>query len=167
MKDSVDLAGIGEVPPDWMHRQKEVSPAEAQPLPGAYLKWYDVHPTDEAVADTERSQARAFLEHQTDRGALAFRNELGFVVLHRSGTFHFLIVCVWREVNELWQVLYAKDTGGTYQQVADVERFRPLQCVWELGPTAHERQAWSRYLFSARDGASKWAYVDDVYQGAV
>ena len=168
MKELVDLAGLGEVPPGWSHIQKEVSPGGAQPLPGAYLKWYDVHSPDRVISEAERDQARRFLEHETDSGALAFRNELGFVILHRSGAaFHFLIVCVWREVNEMWQVLYLKEADGTYQQIPDAERFRPVQCVWELGPTSHEREAWSRYLSSPRDEASKRAYVEDLYTGRI
>ncbi|WP_328523065.1 hypothetical protein [Kribbella sp. NBC_00359] len=168
MTESVDLTGLGEVPTDWSHIRKESRPSDAQSLPGVYLKWYDVSAPDNAVSKAEQDQARRFLEQETGRGALAFRNELGFVILHRSGAaFHFLIVCVWREVNEIWQVLYVKEAGGTYHQVPDAGLFRPMQCVWELGPTSHEREAWSNYLLSPRDEASKLAYVEDLHQGAV
>jgi hypothetical protein len=40
-------------------------------------------------------------------------------------------------------------------------------CVWELGPALHEREAWVRYLYSARDVAARRAYLADVYSGMV
>jgi hypothetical protein len=39
--------------------------------------------------------------------------------------------------------------------------------VWELGPVWHERNAWVRFLSSARDDAAKQAYLDDRFAGEV
>jgi hypothetical protein len=36
-----------------------------------------------------------------------------------------------------------------------------------LGVICHERQAWQRYLFSARDTAAKRAWLADTYAGEV
>lgn len=97
-------------------------------------------------------------------------DDLGFVLLHRCGAeFYFLIVCTWRQANELWETVY-------YKQDAKMDRFAlfpreephiPTFCVWELGVVAHEMQAWSRFLKSARDGAAAGAYLDDRFSGPV
>ena len=43
-------------------------------------------------------------------GELGDLGELGFVVLHRCGeSFYFLLVCTWRNENELWETVWAKD----------------------------------------------------------
>ena len=47
-------------------------------------------------------------------GDLGRLGELGFVVLHRCGEdFYFLLVCTWRNENELWETVWAKDGGTT------------------------------------------------------
>ena len=43
----------------------------------------------------------------------------------------------------------------------------PTFCVWVLGAVWHEQQAWTRYLYSERDDAAKYAYVQDQMTGLV
>ncbi|MER5465709.1 hypothetical protein ABT010_34545 [Streptomyces sp. NPDC002668] len=154
------FGGLGEVPKEYHHRRKLVTPGEDLGLPNAYLKWYDVHHTELAVAPEVREEARGFLRAEAAAGRLDLRNELGFVILHRSGEVFFLIVCVWRSTNEMWQTLHFKEEGG-FEPYPREGILKPTQCVWELGPTAHEQQAWSRYLFSRRDEDAKRAYIED------
>ena len=91
------------------------------------------------------------------------------MILHRCGEdFYFLLVCTWRNENELWETVWAKD--------GDERRFfhpwpvegahRPTFCVWELGAVCHERQAWSRFLRSSRDAVAKKEYLEDTYTGS-
>jgi hypothetical protein len=75
------------------------------------------------------------------------------VVLHRCGNdFYFLIVCTWRNSNELWQTVFYKDGDG----MVDFAPFpregahKPTLCVWELVPVIHEQQTWVRFLGSTR-----------------
>ena len=167
MHVATDLRGLGDIPGDWTHNSKDVTPAAGLQLPGAYLKWYDVHPPERPIPQAERDRARDFLRDETVAGRIGFQNELGFVVLHLSGSAYFVIACVWRSINEMWQVLYAKVGDEGYQSVPDQVGFRPTQCVWELGPTAYERQAWSRYLTSERDETAKRTYINDQFTGPV
>ena len=56
----------------------------------------------DAACGTRRAPARS-----------ATLGELGFVVLHRCGeSFYFLLVCTWRNENELWETVWAKDGDG-------------------------------------------------------
>ena len=63
--------------------------------------------------------------------------------------------------------MYAKDTraGGSFALVAQ-SAHREVICVWELGALVHEREAWTRYLRSARDRAAKIAYLEVRFSDA-
>ena len=78
-----------------------------------------------------------------------------------------LLLTTWRNVNEIWESVHAKDTTkpGRYVPIEFPTSHRGTFCVWELGPIWHERHAWVRFLSSARDEAAKRAYVDDKFSG--
>jgi hypothetical protein len=157
-------AGVSD---DYRHVSKLITASEDLVLPDVHLKWYDVRREGVAIPEDVRSEAREFVRAETASGRLAISGELGFVVLHLCGdSFYFLIVCTWRNDNELWETAYQKDTKD-----ADPFRLVPkgdhmaVMCVWELGALLHERQAWTRYLYSARDDDARLAYVGDRFAG--
>ncbi len=166
--DLAHLATLGNIPPGYRHGQKRVCPSTDIALPGGYLKWYDVHRADVEIPYGVREQARDFLRTEATASRLDLRDELGFVVLHRCGeSFYYLLVCTWRNANELWQTAYARDGDDPFALVERTDEHLAMQCVWELGATVHERVAWSRYLESDRDEAAKLAYLADRFTGAV
>lgn len=166
--DSAQLATLGNVPADYRHSAKHVRPSPAIALPGGYLKWYDVHRAEVEIPYQVREQARDFLRTEATAGRLNLRDELGFVILHRCGeSFYYLLVCTWRNHNEMWQTGYARDGAEPFALVKRTEDHFAVQCVWELGPTTHERTAWSRYLESDRDEAAKRAYLADRFTSTV
>jgi hypothetical protein len=168
MTESILLpAGAGSVSASYSHRAKTITPAAGLTLPGAHLKWYDVHGVDQTVADEVRAQARDFLRAEAAGGGLDLRDELGFAILHRCGeSFHFLLVSTWRGDNELWETVYAKD-GGPFGHFPQPGTHRGTFCVWEMGAVLHEQRAWIRYLGSARDDAARRTYVADQCSGPV
>jgi hypothetical protein len=114
--------------------------------------------------------ARESLHAGVRSGALNLAGDLGFVILHRCGEdFYFLLVSTWFNENELWESVWAKDgerdaAFGPW----DIEGSpRPTFCVWELGAVAHEQQAWTRFLRSARGAGARKDYLADGYEGAV
>lgn len=138
-------------------------------LDDALLKWYDVAPADARVSSGVRALARRGLRAGVRSGAVDLSGDLGFVVLHRCGAdFYFLLVCTWRNDNELWETVWAKrgDEHGFGPWPVEGTH-RPTFCVWELGAVCHERNAWTRYLRSARDEAAKLAYARDTFEGEV
>jgi hypothetical protein len=154
----------------YRHVTKEIEPAPAITLGETVLKWYDIAPADEPVPSDLLVLARGTLHVAADAGALDLDDELGFVVLHRCGeSFYFLIVCTWRNENELWSTVFAKDGEDEHAfRPWPVEGpHRPTFCVWELGAVWHEQQAWSRFLRSERGPADRQAYVRDTYRGEV
>jgi hypothetical protein len=164
-----DLTRLGNIPDDYVHVEKIITPGDDLALPDAYLKWYEVRRTEAAIPDEIRDAAREFLRAETAAGRLDISGELGFVVLHLCGdSFFFLIVCTWREQNEMWETLYGRDAGTA-------DRFTPIpqgshlevMCVWESPAILHEHQAWSRYLRTARDETAKRAYIEDRFTGSV
>jgi hypothetical protein len=165
--DVTHLDHIDGVAEGHQHVDKVIEPAEDLPLPTSHLKWYDLR-RPQAVIDAEvRAEARAFLAVEAAAGRLAITGELGFTILHLCGdSFYFLVVCTWRNGNEMWETVYAMDTreGGSFALVPQGTRLQVL-CVWELAVVGHERQAWVRYLRSARQRPDKIAYLEDRFSG--
>jgi hypothetical protein len=168
LPDSGQLADLGNMPDGYGHYAKLVTPAGGLALPGGYLKWYEIHREDADIPPDTREQARDFLRAEASAGRLDLRDELGFVLLHRCGEdFYFLAPCTWRNQNEMWQTVYQRSGDGPFELSAPDGDHQPVQCVWELGATGHERLAWSRYLRSQRDETAKRAYLADVFSGEV
>jgi hypothetical protein len=157
------LATDSGVDPAYRQRPKRVTPGETLELPGAILKWYGLHADDRPIPDALTAQARARL------GAVPLDAKgMGFVVLHRCGEdFYFLIVCTWRNSNEIWQSVFYKD-GDAMEEFEVFPRdavHKPTFCVWELVPVWHEQEAWRRFLLSPRDEAAAQAWLEDRLAG--
>jgi hypothetical protein len=163
------LDEIGEVTPGYQHIWKLVRPAPGLTLGDTVLKWYEIAPADAPVPTGIDELARSALRDAAASGELTLSRELGFVILHRCGqSFYFLIVSTWRNENELWETVWAKDAGDAVFHPWPAEgSHRPTYCVWELGAVWHEQQAWSRFLRSRRDVAAKQAYLRDSADGPV
>ena len=167
--DFAHLDLIDNVEPGYKHVDKQIVPAAGLALPASHLKWYDVRRPEAVIDEDVRARARAFLTAEATSGRLAIAGELGFTILHLCGqSFYFLIVCTWRNNNEMWETVYALDTS-TGSEFALVPQGTHLEviCVWELGAVQHERLAWIDYLRSARDRAARVAYLRDQFTGAV
>jgi hypothetical protein len=167
LPDSAQLAALGAISEGYRHHTKEVRPRAGLAVPGAYLKWYDIHVAERPITSATRDAARDFLRSEATSGRLELRDELGFVLLHHCGeAFHLLVVCTWRAANELWQTIYQRDGDGPFELFPHGgQPHRGTQRVWELCATAHERLAWSRYLCSERDETAKRDYLADVFAG--
>ena len=164
------LDGIGNISAGYHHRQKQITPAPGLPLPDAYLKWYDIFRAETPIPHDIRQLARDFLRREAAAGAMNIRGDLGFAILHRcDGDFYFLLVCTWRNENELWETVYAKDGAKSpdFQLFPLDGPHRGTFCVWELGAVWHEQQAWGRYLVSNKDENAKQTYLHDSYDGPV
>jgi hypothetical protein len=159
-----ELAGYAEYP-GWTHLAQQYHPAGRLSLPGAHLKWYDIRGAEQDATPEVSDEARAFLRAEEAAGRLAFREELGFVLLHRCGERYILIAGVWRDRNELVQVIYLRDDAGfqPYQHEPGLQQ--ATQDVDEFVVTCHESRAWLTYLRSDRDAAAKPADLDDVAPG--
>jgi hypothetical protein len=154
----------------YRHVTKEIEPAPAITLGETVLKWYDIAPADEPVPSHVLVLARGTLHVAAEDGALDLAEELGFVILHRCGeSFYFLIVSTWRNENEVWSTVFAKDGEDEHAfRPWRVEgTHRPTFCVWELGAVWHEQQAWSRYLRTGREDDDRNAYLRDTFAGEV
>ena len=161
------LEDVG-VASDYRHAEKIVRPEPSLALDGTILKWYDIAPDDAPVPLALRALARRNLRDASHAGTLGVSGELGFVILHRCGeSFYFLLVCTWRNENELWETVWAKDGEGDvfFRPWPSEATHRPTFCVWELGAVCHERQAWTRYLCSPRDDEARRAYLRSCYEG--
>ena len=153
----------------YRHLTKEIAPAAPITLGASVLKWYDIAPEDEPVPGPIRALARATLRGAVDSGAIDLDDEVGFVILHRCGaSFYFLLVSTWRNDNELWETVWAKDGDASgFHPWPLAGEHRPTFCVWELGAVCHEQQAWSRFLRSERDADAREAYLEDAFAGEV
>jgi len=156
------LATDSGIDPDYRHAPKRVTPGEPLEVRGALLKWYGLHRDDAPVPEAVTRLARTKLTS----GPLA-ASGLGFVILHRCGeNFYFLIVCTWRNSNEVWQTVFYKDAALTEFALFPRDgEHKPTLCVWELVPVWHEQQAWERFLLSGRDEAAARAWLADRLAG--
>lgn len=144
---------------DYVHIRKRLSSGERLSLPGVGFKWYDLHAEDREIPEAVRKEARDFVaDHLAEITPVG---ELGFVILHRVGDAYLLLVCTWRNENELWETVYGK-AEGAFGLLRFDETHKGTYCVWELGAVLHEQQAWIRYLLSARDDAARQAYLADL-----
>lgn len=172
--DPQALRRLGDIPADYRHHHKLITPGPDLALPAAYLKWYDVRLPEVEIPAEVLAEGRQFLQAEVDGGRLAIDGELGFVICHRCGdSFYFLLVCTWRNQNEMWESVYWQDystaasaAGGGFALAPQADH-RGMMCVWELGAVLHEQQAWSRYLRSARDELAKRDYLADRFTGLV
>jgi len=160
------LAGLGNVPAAYRHHPRVVTPGDDITLPHAMLKWYEIRRGEAIIPRAFIRDARAFARLEAEAGALDLGHGLGFVILHYADALAYLIVCIWRNTNELWETLYTHDLTGDGHGEGGFRRVRPgveapALCVWELAPAWHEREAWVRYLSSTRDADAKRAYLDD------
>lgn len=159
--------GVSSVGADYTHIHKIVEAAPAISLPpGHDLKWYNISAEHAPVPEDVQQEAREFLRAEVKSGRLALSEDLGFVILHRVGDAFLLLVCTWRYDNELWETVYLKDAAG-FALFPREETHKPCFCVWEMGAVLHEQQAWTRYLFSARDRAAQRAYLADQAERVV
>ena len=155
---------------EYQHVDKFARPEPSLALGDTVLKWYDVAPDDAPVPLAIRALARRSLRDACRADELGALGELGFVILHRCGEdFYFLLVCTWRNENELWETAWAKngDADVLFRPWVTDGAHRPTFCVWELGTVVHEREAWTRYLLSARDERARDSYLRDCYSGVV
>ena len=154
----------------YRHLTKAIEPAAPITLGESVLKWYDIAPADEPVPSDLHVLARGTLHAAADSGVLDLEDGLGFVILHRCGeSFYFLLVTTWRNENELWETVWAKngDEDVGFRPWPIDGTHRPTFCVWELGAVWHEQQAWSRFLRSERGAAERDAYLHDTFAGDV
>jgi len=158
------------VMPDYEHISKLVVPQTGIALGDTTLKWYDIAPAETPAPLEVRALARRNLRDGAKSGELALSGDLGFVILHgcREG-FYFLLVATWRNDNELWETVWAKDGEGAiaFRPWPIEGTHRPTFCVWELGAVWHEQQAWSRFLRASRDEAARRIYLRDSFAGGV
>jgi hypothetical protein len=156
----------------YVHREKFATFGGVLEKGALRLKYYEIAPAegpgseiDEEVRRLARASAASYAPQPANG-----EPELGFVILHRCGeTFHFLIICTWRNENELWETVFKYDPP-TMAGFADVYPQRPPRatfCLWELGVVIHEKQAWQRFVRTARDAAAADAWLGDVMTGPV
>lgn len=167
MIEAIDLAHIlktnSGIEVDYRHKSKQVTPLDPLVNPDALLKWYGIHVADRTITDEMTQLARRYLLK------IPLEAEgLGFVLPHRCGEdFYFLIVCTWRNSNELWETVFYKD-GETMPDFVPFPRdgvHKPMLCVWEMVPAWHEQQAWTDFLNSPRDEAAVGTWVNNCFAG--
>ena len=159
-----------EAAAEYVHVSKRVRPESGLTLGETTLKWYDLAPEHTPVPLAIRALARRNLRDAGRAGELGISGELGFVILHRCGeSFYFLLVSTWRNDNELWETVWAKtgDAEHAFHPWRVEGSHRPTFCVWELGAVAHEREAFGRFLRSARGPADRETYLRESFAGAV
>ena len=157
------------VTPEYRHAEKVANPEPSLALDGTTLKWYDVAPDDTPVPLAIRALARRNLRDAAHDRTLGDLGELGFVILHRCGEdFYFLLLCTWRNENELWETVLAKNAEDVFFRPWPTDAaHRPTFCVWELGAVCHEREVWGEYLRSPRDDEARKRYLCSSFEGVV
>ena len=164
------LATVGNVvDEDYHHVTKKFRPGRPLVLPDTYLKWYQLSRENQIIDPADDTAARTVLTEDIAAGRLPITGDLGFVIHHLSGEhIHLLLVCTWRDNNEMWETTYVKDSRQNHPfSLMPQTTHRGVICVWEFGVVAHEHQEWTRYLRSSRDTAAKRAYIESQVTGTI
>lgn len=141
------------VSPAYAHHDKVAHSQGIVRPNSSHLKWYDIARNEQTIGQSVRDLALKYLNEQSASSDVPHDNELGFVLLHRCGeNFYFLMLCTWRENNELWKSVYYLDAGkmDCFAVFPQEEHHKGTFCVWEMSVVAHETQAWITYLSSDR-----------------
>lgn len=155
---------------DYAHYDKLVETREILKLTMSDLKWYNILKKEDPIDVNVGEIAREFVKAEFEVKNLNSLGEIGFVILHRCGSeFYFLIICSWKNNNELWESVYAKKNVDepSFSEFTFDTSHRGTFCVWELSVIFHEQKAWRRFLMSARDDKAKNSYLDDLFIGIV
>lgn len=153
------------VDPAYRHYRKTIMPHGISRPNNSHLKWYDIARNDQSIGASVRDLARKFVDEQASLTGIPNRNELGFVLLHRCGEgFYFLMLCTWRDANELWKTVYYFDTKKMtgFAPFPQDEPHKGTFCVWEMNVVAHEAVAWTQYLMSERRQEDEDAYLSKI-----
>jgi hypothetical protein len=172
--DALNHVQTRSVSPDYAHHERFVVAGPELLLPRNRLKWYQISRPEIEIPEVLVEESRQLIRSEVEEGRLDIATDQGFAMLHLGdeppsrNTFAMLFVCSWRHGNELWRTLYTKSLtdNGEYRRF-DGDGHFGVFCVWELGPVWHERQAWTRFLYSERDEPALEAYLADLYQGPV
>ena len=93
-----NLENLGNVVPQgYQYYEKLIKAGQDLSLPTAYLKWYDLYPADAEITPEQDAETRAYLAAEIEK--LKFEGDLGFVILHRAGSFLQLLLTTWRNTN--------------------------------------------------------------------
>lgn len=153
------------VDPAYRHYPKTITPHGIFRPNNSHLKWYDIARNDQTIGAPVRDLAREFMDDQALLTGVPNKNELGFVLLHRCGEgFYFLMLCTWRNANELWKTVYYFD-AETMEDFAPFPQDEPHKgtfCVWEMSVVSHETRAWTQYLMSDRSSEDETVYLRTV-----
>lgn len=162
------LSATRDVGQNYVHADKFAQPGDTLVLSSTTLKWHNLAPAEKPVPAAIEQLARTFLERQDAAGQLSALGDTGFVILHRCGdSFYFLLASTWKNDNEIWETVYAKDAGDDdFSLFQQPKEHRGTFCVWELACVWHEQQAWRRFLVSARGADDRVHYINDTFTGA-
>nr|WP_315026605.1 hypothetical protein [uncultured Chryseobacterium sp.] len=128
------------------------------------FKWYDLAEDPARVSTQDINHAKICIESAQE--SFQDIDDLGFVIMHRCGENYLLLVCTWRNENELWESVY-HDSSGKFEIWDRNKTHLPTYCVWEMGIVYHESQAWKRYLGTTKDEDDKKIYLSDFFEGEV
>ncbi|MEY8759720.1 hypothetical protein [Chryseobacterium tongliaoense] len=128
------------------------------------FKWYNLAKDPENISSGDISNARACIENSAEN--FQDKEDSGFVILHRCNENYLLLVCTWRNENELWESVYY-DGSGKFEIWDRKGIHIPTYCVWEMGIVYHESRAWKKFLGTERQEDSKQQYLKDFFEGEV
>lgn len=157
----MSLLPFSVVDPAYRHVEKAAFPLPRADNAVDRLKWYAVRELTQEGATSVLREAQKKVAH------LVAAEDVGFVMVHFCGPdFVYLIVCRWRQNNELWETVFGKAGNAPFEPVHGGDT-RATFCVWELGVVGAERAAWATFLRSKRTEKDLLRYEAKLFSGTV
>jgi hypothetical protein len=143
---------------------KYAQPKGIFPVGKTKFKWYDLASDPAEISQQDIDNAQKCIGNAEEN----FKNmdDLGFVIMHRCGKNYLLLVCTWRNENELWESVYY-DGSGKFEIWDRNKTHLPTYCVWEMGIVYYESQSWKKYLGTGRKDKDKETYLNHFFEGEV
>ena len=151
----------------YRHYRKEIGAGEPFVSESLLLKWYEIRLLDKSISRARDIAARAFLARQIESMDPPITGH-GFVMHHECRSVLLLLVCIWRNTNELWETVYVQADGESeFDPLNGYGSFQPGYCVWEMEAVWHESKARTRYLLSERTNDDRERWLQDSFGGIV
>jgi hypothetical protein len=159
------LARKSTIDPGYRHHVRRMRSGAPLATEGILFRWNEVFLDGDEVSAGLDHQARLQVEAIVAARDIPLGEGLGAVVLHHSAETDYLLVGVWYQTQEFWQILLLRDARND----GDFRRVQPgvdssTMCVWEMAPVWHERELWTTYLYSARDRDARQRWLETTWE---
>lgn len=128
------------------------------------LKFYNLAENLNDITKQDIDNAKEVIQKNSE--IFKDHKDLGFVLNHRCGDKYLLLVCSFRNENEIWETVYYNGSG-MFEIWERKPPHLPTFCVWEMGVVYHESKAYKEFLGTDMAEEDIQNYLNNIFEGEV